>query len=66
MNKHFHKHLLGRVIEFPHFVFIALDVGAGNVGINLFHDFVVTPAADLHGDLCGDAKVRGERGEAMT
>ena len=36
------------------------------MGINLFHDFVIAPAADLHGDLCGDTEVGGEGGKTMA
>ena len=54
------------IVEFPHFVFIALNVGAGNVGVNLVHGFVIAPTADLHGDFGQDAKVRGEGGEAVA
>ena len=52
------------IVEVPHFVFIALNVGAGNVGVNFVHGFVIAPAADLHGDFGRDAKMRGEGGEA--
>ena len=53
------------IIEFPHFIFIALDVRAGNVSIDFLHGLVIVPAANLHGDFCGDAKVRRERSETM-
>lgn len=36
------------------------------MGINLFHDFVIAPAADLHGDLCEDTEVGGEGGKTMA
>lgn len=36
------------------------------MGVNLVHGFVIAPATDLHGNFSGDAKMRGEGGEAVT
>lgn len=36
------------------------------MGVNFVHGFVIAPAADLHGNFSGDAKMRGEGGKAVT
>ena len=36
------------------------------MGVNLGHDLIVAPAADLHGDLGQDAEVGGEGGKAVA
>ena len=58
--KHFHKHYI-LYYEIPHLVFAALDVRAGNMSIDFLHGLVITPAANLHGDFGGNAKMRGEK-----
>lgn len=35
------------------------------MSIDFFHDLIVIPAANLHGDFCRDAKMRRERSEAV-
>lgn len=36
------------------------------MGVDLFHNFVVVPAADLHGNFGGNAKMCGKGGEAVA
>lgn len=36
------------------------------MGVNLGHDLIVAPAADLHGDFDRDAEVGGKGGKAVT
>ena len=53
------------VVEVVHLVFIALDIGAADMCIDILHRLVVRPTDDLHADFLRDAEVRGEGSEAM-
>ena len=53
------------VVEVVHLVFIALDIGAADMCIDLVHYLVVRPTADLHADFLRNAEVRGERCKAV-
>ena len=54
------------IIKIVHFGLVALDVRPGDVGVDLFHRFVIRPAADFHADLLRDPEVSGERRETVA
>ena len=47
------------IVELPKLIFVSLDIRLRYVGVNLVHDFIIAPSADLSGDFLWNSQMGG-------